>query len=335
MINQLLILCPDHKNQQITAIRKIPRDDGRTKMCQKCLINDRSIHEKDVIFINEFETEIAKLQQSLETIQHTQFQQLEILVEIQQEQDRLGQAISKMRQKKQSLDNFIRTSLSSLQLESISLSEKETSDYMQLFNQQELLCDINLELQRSLNPLRDLRTCLRQQSEKILQDIQSINQILNEEESIQQENQQQEEHTEIYNGSQIYVTGNSRIELPEGESFEQVNQNSQQYSDESLQNLQASQTSILPQFIYQNQPGSQYNQLIIINLVFDDSLARTFEVEINPYSTIRELAQEFKIVLNHQKEIILLYMNQILEEERSFKQLKIENGYTLQGQLKY
>ncbi|CAK67817.1 unnamed protein product (macronuclear) [Paramecium tetraurelia] len=72
MSNSQQMFCQDHKNQQITAICKIPRSNGKTKMCQRCLVNDRSIKEGDIIFINEFETEIESLRSALETIQNTQ-----------------------------------------------------------------------------------------------------------------------------------------------------------------------------------------------------------------------------------------------------------------------
>ncbi|CAK67819.1 unnamed protein product (macronuclear) [Paramecium tetraurelia] len=344
MSNSQQMFCQDHKNQQITAICKIPRSNGKTKMCQKCLVNDRSIKEGDIIFINEFETEIESLKSALETIQNTQLQQLEILNEIHQSQDRLRQVILLMRQKKHSLDNFIQRSLSSLQIESINLSDNEVSDFMQLFNQQELLRSINLELQKSLNPLKDLRTRLNQQCEKILQDIQSINQILNEEESIFSENQQENQHQEHQNhdlnsyvslaNPESYYFSNSRAESPVAESFQKIIQNYQYQINESLFNTQMFVNSISSQIILKRQSGRELNENILINLNFD-ILANIFEVEVDPYLTIGELAQEFKIVLNHQKEIIFLYKNNILNEEKSLKQLNISNGFTLQGQLKY
>ncbi|CAK67818.1 unnamed protein product (macronuclear) [Paramecium tetraurelia] len=194
--------------------------------------------------------------------------------------------------------------------------------------QQELLRSINLELQESLNPLRDLRTRLNQQCERILQDIQSINQILNEEESIFSENQQENQHQEHQNHDlNSYVSMSmsqgyqSRIKSSLLESYKQVIQNSQQQREELCQ--------ILPE-----QLRCQYNQTLTIILVFDH-LVNAYEIEIDSQASIGDLAQEFKIVLNHQKEILFSFEGNILEEEFTFQQLNIQNGYTLQAQLIY
>ncbi|CAD8152470.1 unnamed protein product [Paramecium octaurelia] len=316
-------------NEQFIANTNI-RSEGKMKMCSKCFFDEENLQKKDVIIIDEFDTKIANLGSSLETIQHTSLQQLEILNDINQEKDRLGQAIVEMGQKKQSLDNFIKTSQSSFQLGSVNLSDNQVSDFMELFNQQELLRNINLELQRSLDPLRDLRTFLKQQREKILQDIQLINQILNGKLSIQSENLHQQQQVNEPNSlellcifeSCLFKSGN---ESSLTESYEQIIQQ----SSESFQSFSLiSQKQSIPQL------ENQQHQTITINLVFDH-LLKTYEVDADPVAFIGDLAKEFKLLLNHTKEIYFLYEGNILEEKRSFQQLNIQNGYTLQGQLQY
>ncbi|CAD8152476.1 unnamed protein product [Paramecium octaurelia] len=330
MSNSQQTPCPFHDGQFISLIRKNIRSEGKMKMCSKCFFDEENLQKKDVIIIDEFDTKIANLGSSLETIQHTSLQQLEILNDINQEKDRLGQAIVEMGQKKQSLDNFIKTSQSSFQLGSVNLSDNQVSDFMELFNQQELLRNINLELQRSLDPLRDLRTFLKQQREKILQDIQLINQILNGKLSIQSENLHQQQQVNEPNSlellcifeSCLFKSGN---ESSLTESYEQIIQQ----SSESFQSFSLiSQKQSIPQL------ENQQHQTITINLVFDH-LLKTYEVDADPVAFIGDLAKEFKLLLNHTKEIYFLYEGNILEEKRSFQQLNIQNGYTLQGQLQY
>ncbi|CAD8152480.1 unnamed protein product [Paramecium octaurelia] len=323
MSNSQQTPCPFHDGQFITLIRKNIRSEGNNKMCTKCFFDEENLQKKDVIIIDEFDTKIANLGSSLETIQHTSLQQLEILNDINQEKDRLGQAIVEMGQKKQSLDNFIKTSQSSFQLGSVNLSDNQVSDFMELFNQQELLRNINLELQRSLDPLRDLRTCLKQQREKILQDIQLINQILNGKLSIQSENQlQQIQFEEPKSYFSISVAQSMQTPTPAVKQSEYLNQNQQQQSDESFQK---SKMQIIKNNIDSQQNEVNSNQVIMIILNFPQ-WNDTQNIEVNQSVTVGELIQHCKTEFSLQNNIEIHYNNKVLSEKSTFQELNIQSG---------
>ncbi|CAD8152478.1 unnamed protein product [Paramecium octaurelia] len=360
-------------NEQFIANTNI-RSEGKMKMCSKCFFDEENLQKKDVIIIDEFDTKIANLGSSLETIQHTSLQQLEILNDINQEKDRLGQAIVEMGQKKQSLDNFIKTSQSSFQLGSVNLSDNQVSDFMELFNQQELLRNINLELQRSLDPLRDLRTFLKQQREKILQDIQLINQILNGKLSIQSENL----HQQQWNGeSTLSLLRNLILNLERDhisqiqkgmESFKQENLDSdvllEEHNSYSSRNIFECQLkSYIGHISYgSEQQENQADELLISESALNQQNSiqfsiryqqnqdlqnkgftlvfifpqeqRTFFIILNPQISVRLVALEFQKVLKSSQGIIMCLNDLILVMDRTFGEQNVQNGQILMCYLK-
>ncbi|CAD8152472.1 unnamed protein product [Paramecium octaurelia] len=279
-----------------------------------------------------------------------------------------------MGQKKQSLDNFIKTSQSSFQLGSVNLSDNQVSDFMELFNQQELLRNINLELQRSLDPLRDLRTFLKQQREKILQDIQLINQILNGKLSIQSENL----HQQQWNGeSTLSLLRNLILNLERDhisqiqkgmESFKQENLDSdvllEEHNSYSSRNIFECQLkSYIGHISYgSEQQENQADELLISESALNQQNSiqfsiryqqnqdlqnkgftlvfifpqeqRTFFIILNPQISVRLVALEFQKVLKSSQGIIMCLNDLILVMDRTFGEQNVQNGQILMCYLK-